>query len=120
MICPKCGEEETIEVYDAIDRADGGVDELCRCGCGYQWTVVNPGDKYLKRVIDRLKTFQSGAINIQFDVCHCRSKALMLTYQTGKDRARDGDKESCGYWCAKCGFGNAGSRPVVNRTENEG
>jgi hypothetical protein len=116
MNCPKCdGTESAIEIYDVFDRDDGGVDEHCHCGkCDYRWIVINPADKRLKSAIEKLKAFQPKAHNIQFDVCHCRSKALMLSYQLGhgREEARENGTEGCGFWCAKCGWGNAGSREV--------
>ena len=40
-------------------------------------------------------------------------KGLMLSYQTPHDdRPRREDRETCGYWCSRCDFGNAGSRPI--------
>lgn len=116
MNCPKCGVlENAVEIEDVVERDDGGVDEYCHCEkCDYRWIVINPGDIRLKRAVIKLKEFQPKAHNIQFGVCHCRSKALMLSYQLGQDReklSKDG-KEACGFLCAKCGFGNAGWREV--------
>lgn len=116
MSCPKCKDEET-DVVDTVNRDDGGIDELCRCGvCGYEWTVINPGDRRLKAAVDKLKKWQSEAHNIQFTDCACNKKALMLSYQLAHDREKERQsikgvkKENCGYWCFHCGWGNAGAR----------
>lgn len=40
----------------------------------------------------------------------------MLSYQLGSEREeREGDREGCGYWCAKCDWGNAGSRFIQTK-----
>lgn len=44
----------------------------------------------------------------------------MLSYQLGNEREeREGDREGCGYWCSKCGFGASGARDK-QPTKNEG
>lgn len=62
---------------------------------------------------ERLLEIWSDAIHIRETVCHCRQRALMLSFQLPQylDLNKDGS-EKCGYWCALCGWSNAGARDV--------
>ena len=53
------------------------------------------------------------AINIRYegrcDICH---RHTLFTFQLPEDHAvnRGINSEQCGYWCAGCGWSNAGAR----------
>jgi hypothetical protein len=65
-----------------------------------QWAVI------------RLLKWQPEAAHIRFQGrCHqCRCEFL-LSYQTALDYDRGQHEETCGYYCPRCGWGNAGARP---------
>lgn len=68
-----------------------------------------------KRAVIGLLKWQPLAVRIRFeDRCAIRGcKGITLSYQTPHDdRPRGPDRETCGYWCSRCDFGNAGSRPI--------
>jgi len=70
-----------------------------------------------RAVVWLLKIWPNGH-RIRFGICHCRKKAIMLTYQlpgdNGTHTERNGEQwEICGYMCAGCDFSNAGERPVT-------
>lgn len=52
------------------------------------------------------------AANLRVSPCHCRHKLPMLSFQLAGDKPRGEADETCGYFCASCGFSNAGSRPA--------
>lgn len=62
----------------------------------------------------RLRAIWPDAVRIEQTVCHCRRRALMLSFVLPNlDRLRidrDGLRQECGYWCTVCDFSNAGSR----------
>ncbi len=66
--------------------------------------------------VRKLLSFQPGAQRIRFEercpIARCRSK-FYLSYQVADvDRRLNDVLEDCGYYCPRCGFGNAGGRPV--------
>lgn len=68
-----------------------------------------------KRAVIGLLMWQPLAERIRFeDRCALsRCAGIMLSYRLPKgERLHGDDRESCGYWCSRCDFGNAGSRPI--------
>ena len=66
--------------------------------------------------VRKLLHWQPGAQRIRFegkcDISRCRSR-FYLSYQLNDIEWRvNGETEHCAYYCPRCGFGNAGSRPV--------
>lgn len=75
--------------------------------------------------LHRLRALQPDAYAIRRLTCHCPTKALMLSYRvpiSGDDPgwlAREKslaaqNEQTCGFFCATCGFTNAGSREAVS------
>jgi hypothetical protein len=69
-----------------------------------------------KRAVILLLRFQPAAIRIRFEYqcpqrgCRCE---YFLSYQLPHlDKLRGKDEETCGFYCPRCGWGNAGSRPI--------
>jgi hypothetical protein len=77
-------------------------------------------DQECKNAQRRLIEVQPTADDFRFSLCHCRKKALMVSYTLPGDQKRhkQPDEEDCGYWCARCGWGNAGARSI-KPTEGE-
>lgn len=67
-----------------------------------------------EEAVKKLLRWQPMARNIRQTVCHCRNKALMLSYQLPGDetRQRRAGMESCGYFCTGCKFANGGAREI--------
>lgn len=65
------------------------------------------------RDVSKLRRWQPLALNIRYegrcDSCHHEG---LHSYQLPGDKARDTTREDCGYWCAACGFSNAGAREI--------
>lgn len=61
------------------------------------------------------------AVNVAFagrcDVCN-RVNSL-YSFVLSAHRQIQAGREFCGYWCAVCGFSNAGSRPLLNSSKAE-
>lgn len=75
-----------------------------------------------KKAVIKLLTWQPMAIRIRFEErCGIRGcHGLMLSYQLPySDKPRGPDEESCGFWCSRCDFGNAGSRPIRKTKFNQ-
>lgn len=78
-----------------------------------------------KRAVLKLLAYQPLARRIQFhegcDACKRRG-AIMVSYQLPdkewkrRTNTRGLEYEDCGYYCPTCGFGNAGGRPVNERS----
>lgn len=69
-----------------------------------------------KRAVIKLLKWKPEAYSIQFHLCHCRKRAVMLSYLQPEFEPKiradpNGDQwQECGYLCGGCEFGNAGSR----------
>lgn len=67
-----------------------------------------------QRMVIKLLKWQPLAEAIRFETdAHCKG-AYFLSYQLPGDKhivRSDPAQESCGYYCPRCGWGNAGSRP---------
>lgn len=68
----------------------------------------------IKRIaVYKLLAWQPLAKRIRFyGKCHCGNKYMLTYQQDGLDYLRGENEETCGYYCYRCGFGNAGSREV--------
>lgn len=61
----------------------------------------------------RLQAWQPDAQRIHFHKCDVCKSGLMLSYILPQyEKTFPGGWENCGYWCSRCGFGNAGRRLI--------
>jgi hypothetical protein len=50
---------------------------------------------------------------------NCKQRTTLYSYQLPGDHPRGKGEETCAYWCANCGWGNAGSRPSLDMETTE-
>jgi hypothetical protein len=67
--------------------------------------------------IFRLRHWQPKATDIRFEgrCDSCGSKGL-YSYRLPNDAEHVLGGQACGYWCGRCGWANAGSRPIRKAT----
>jgi len=63
-----------------------------------------------KRQIDMVIYRWPDAYDLRSETCHCKHRALMISFLVPKFNTVIGDKQDCGYFCTRCRFSNAGRR----------
>lgn len=81
---------------------------------------TGPDDRGLETVmqgaIKRLKDWQPGAysIRVEGNCPDCGAPCEVSYLLSGFARVRSNGEEDCGYYCECCGWGNGGSRDVLD------
>lgn len=85
-------------------------------------TGVN-GKGDFETALQKLYAAQPQACGIRRETCHCPKRALLLSYRLPIPDTDEGwaareaalaveEMQTCGFFCATCGFSNAGTRPT--------
>ena len=81
--------------------------------CGLRWVNAQP-----ERTLSDQHPEAYSIRDVEEKCPGCRKMGGFKSYLTGRERVTDKEgKELCGYYCEKCGWGNAGNRDADHVTQ---